>query len=291
MPMDGNVRQEGRVPESGPTVGRPTFRSYADGDETEITRILNACHAQAWGSERLWRWKHSRRPNFSADDVTLAVVGGQVVGCFHSAVLPLRLEEGLEVPMCFEGDFAVLPEYRKAGLPLQAHDRASRRLLDAGVILRGGFTSRELNERFYHRQFGYVFVPTVTTEFRKIIGLKPLQQKVAHLSEQLCKKERFRHMLRGIRLVMNLTIDRLPPSRLDISEHQIALREGFAPDAHMKLHIPYAVLAVSKKGLRRTFQALLSQAIRGRVRLEGFWPNMGQLIMVVCRFLVKPVKA
>lgn len=293
MPMAANehIGQKDQASEAGPAIGHVAFPSYAPGDETGITDILNACHDHEWGDEEWWQWKHSHRPTFSADDVTVAVVDDQMAGCFHGAVLPFRLEAGLEVPMCFEGDFAVLPKYRKAGLPLRAHDLADRRLLDAGVILRGGFTSLELNERFYHRQFGYIFAPTVTTEFRKIIGLAPLQKKVAELNEHLLEKEGLRKVLRGIRLVIDLTIDRLPPSHVELSEHQIALHPGFASDAHMKVQIPYAVLVASKSGRGRLLQALLSHGIRGRIRLKGLRFNAGWLAKGLVQFFSRGRKA
>ena len=46
------------------------------------------------------------------------------------------------------------------------------RLLARGVTLRGGFTSRELNDRFYNKQFGYLFVPSVTRQYRRILIMR-----------------------------------------------------------------------------------------------------------------------
>ena len=272
---------------SQPITGKGTaqFRSYLPGDEVGIASILNACHPHGWGNELFWRWRHSQRSNFSPDDVTLAVVDGRLAGCFHGAILPVRLEEGLEVPMCFEGDFAVLPEYRKAGLPLQAHDLINPRLLDAGVILRGGFTSRELNDKFYHRQFGYVFAPTVTTGFRKILGLGPLQQKIARLNEHLFKSRKYLRVFRGIGLTVDLTIDQFPPSHLEISEHGMALLAGFAPSSSMKVRLPYSFLVASRRGMIPFVFALISEMLRGRIRLKGLLPHAVQLAKIFARLI------
>ena len=145
-------------------IAKGELRDYASGDEKQIVKILSACHPQGWQDEAYWRWKHLSRPGFIQQDVVTAYVDGKMIGCFHGAILPLRLEPGLEVPMSFDGDLAVLPAYRGRGIPTLAHNLlivTDRRLLERGAVLRGGFTSRELNENFYHKQFGYIFVPTV----------------------------------------------------------------------------------------------------------------------------------
>jgi hypothetical protein len=285
MPVNKSDASKDVTPSPIPDVGTVELRSYEPGDEAAISAILNACHVTGWGNESFWRWKHAQRPNFSADDVILTVIDGRIAGCFHGAILPVQLEEGLEVPMCFEGDFAVLPEYRKAGLPLLAHDLADRRLLDAGVVLRGGFTSHELNEKFYHRRFGYVFVPTVTTGFRKILGLGPLQEKVARLNDRLLRSGTLGRLLRGIQLTIDLTIDQFPPSHLEISEHRVALHSGCAAIPHMKVLVPYSLLVASRRGLRTLVPAVLSGVIRGRVRLRGLLRNANLLARLVARLL------
>jgi GNAT superfamily N-acetyltransferase len=262
------------------------FRSYQGEDETRIAAILNACHARGWGNESLWRWKHSLRPDFSPDDVTVSLVDGEIVGCFHGAILPVRLEDGLEVPMCVEGDFAVLPEYRKMGLPLEAHDLADKRLLEAGVILRGGFTSQALNERFYHRQFGYIFAPTETVRFVKILGLDPLQEKVAQFSERLLKSGILSEVFTGIHLIVDVAFDQLPPAHLEMSEKSLVLVPGVAHAPHMRVRISSGLLARARRGPFSLFLAVLRGMLSGRVQVKGLWLNLSPL----CRLIVRLVR-
>jgi GNAT superfamily N-acetyltransferase len=269
-----------------PAIRKVWCRSYQEGDERRILSVLEACYAKAWGDEMLWRWRHSLRPNFSPDDVTVSIVDGEVVGCFHGAILPVQLEEGLDVPMCFEGDFAVHPEYRKMGLPLEAHDRADKRLLDAGVILRGGFTSRELNERFYHRQFGYIFVPTMTVWFTKILGLAPLQEKVTQLSERLLRNGILSEVFKGIHLTVDIAIDQFPPAYLEMSEKALALVPGVAQAPHMEVRIPYSLLVRARRGPFSLFLGVLRGMPARRVQVKGLLLNMTQL----CRLFVRLVR-
>ena len=266
-------------------VGQIEFRSYVPGDEKGITAILSACHANGWGNEELWRWKHSKRPNFVSDDVTIAYVNRQMAGCFHHAVLSLRLEDGLEIPMCFEGDFAVLLEFRKLGIPLQAHDLADRRLLAAGVILRGGFTSRELNERFYHKQFGYIFAPTVTTEFRKILGLPPLQAKVRRAGERLVAVQRIRKALAIYPLLIDLVINRFPDCHLEVTDHGLELRQGFAGVPHLRLTLPYQVLVSYQIGYVSLLKEVLLNGMKGRIRVRGLLANAARWLGLFMRCL------
>jgi predicted N-acetyltransferase YhbS len=226
------------------------------------------------------------RPGFSPDDVTVSVVDGEIVGCFHGAILPVRLEEGLDVPMCVEGDFAVLPEYRKMGLPLEAHDHADKRLLEAGVILRGGFTMPRLNERFYHRQFGYIFAPTETVRFVKILGLDPLRDKVAELSDRLLKSGILSEVFKGIYLIVDVALDQLPPAYLEMSEKSLALVPGVAQTPHMQVRISSGLLASAYRGPFSLFLALLRGMASGSVRVKGLLRNLPSL----CRLVVRLVK-
>jgi GNAT superfamily N-acetyltransferase len=226
------------------------------------------------------------RPGFSPDDVTVSVIDGEIVGCFHGAILPVRLEDGLDVPMCVEGDFAVLPEYRKMGIPLEAHDLADKRLLEAGVILRGGFTSQELNERFYHRQFGYIFAPTETVRFVKILGLDPLQEKVRELSERLLKNGILSELFKGIHLIIDVALDQLPPAHLEMSEKSLALVPGVAQTPHMQVRISSGLLARARRGPFSLFLAVLRGMPSGSVRVKGLLRNLPPL----CRLIVRLVK-
>ncbi|HWN83456.1 MAG TPA: GNAT family N-acetyltransferase, partial [Candidatus Udaeobacter sp.] len=188
--------------QSQPTAASPAaqpaeirLRDHRPGDESVIVAVLNKVQHGAWGSEALWRWRHGGRPGFRSDEVVLAMVGDELVGSFHSAVLPMKLEDGLVVPMSFDGDYAVLPEYRKRDIVVQAHELTDERLRARQVVFRGGFTSRELNERLYHRRFGYVFVPGVTTQYRKILGPGPLAPRVTALGESICMRTAVRRAL------------------------------------------------------------------------------------------------
>jgi hypothetical protein len=261
-------------------------RSYQEGDETRITAVLKACFAKGWEDETFWRWRHSLRPNFSPDDVTVSIVDGEVVGCFHGAILPIQLEDGLDVPMCFEGDFAVLPQYRKMGLPVTAHDFVDKKLLDAGAILRGGFTNRETNDRFYHRQFGYIFVPTTTVAFTRILGLAPLQEKVTQLSERLLKNGILSEVFRGIHLTVDIAIDQFPRAYLEMTEKALALVPGVAKAPDMQVRIPYSLVVRAQNGPLSFFRGVLSGIPARRVGVKGLLSNMTQL----CRLGVRLVR-
>jgi hypothetical protein len=265
-----------------PVTSKVWCRSYQEGDETRIAAILGA----KWGDESFWRWRHSLRPNFSPEDVTVTIVDDKVAGCFHGAILPVRLEEGLDVPMCFEGDFAVLPPYRKMGIPVAAHDYADKRLLDAGAILRGGFTTPELNARFYHRQFGYIFVPTMTSAFSKILGLAPLQEKVTQFSERLLRNGILSEVFRGIHLTVDIAIDQFPPAYLDMSEKVVALVPGVAEAPHMQVRIPYSLLVRAQSGPLNLLLVVLRGMPARRIRVKGLLSNMALL----CRLVVRLVK-
>jgi hypothetical protein len=241
----------------------------------------------AWGDREHWRWKHGERPGFSPEDVVLAVAGDEVIGSFHGAVLPLKLEEGLVVPMSFDGDYAVLPEYRKRDVAVRAHDLTDERLRARHVVFRGGFTSRELNERLYHRRFGYVFVPGVTTQYRKILGPGPLAPRVTALGESLCARPAVRRAL-ARPLTMALAIPDFPPCHLVLGASGFRLERGPAParvpDAELRL--PYPLLAALGSGGRppagTLARAFLAGHLSFRARLTA-WPRIFGLALALLR--------
>jgi hypothetical protein len=244
------------------------LREFRPSDEAEIVATLNACQRGAWGAAAHWRWKHRDRPGFVPEDVLVARAGGAVVGCFHGAVLPLKLEEGLVVPMSFDGDYAVLPEHRGRDIPAAAHDRSDERLARRGVVFRGGFTSRELNERFYHKRFGYVFVPGVTAQFRKYLGPGPLAPRVAALGERLLARPALRRAL-ARPFVVDLAIEGFPPCHLEMAGTGFRLERGAAPRPDLCVWLPYALLTVFAGGERPGAAALARLILGGRLRASG----------------------
>jgi len=267
---------------AGREAGKVELREYASGDEKEIVQILSRSHANGWGDEKFWRWKHVCRSGFVKEDVVVASVNNEMVGCFHGAVLPLTLEAGLEVPMNFEGDFAVLPEYRKLGIPDQAHDLISHRLLERGVMLRGGFTSKELNERFYHKRFGYIFVPTVTTQFRKILGLGLLQQKVEAYGKRLLAHSRVRQALNRQPLMLNLRLENFPPCHIEATEQFIRLREGSSLTSDLDVRLPYGTLGALVQDEVTLARSIILNFLIGRLRIRGLLRKGPRLLISLC---------
>jgi len=261
------------------------LRDHRPGDEPVIVALLDAVQRGDWGDEALWRWRHAARPGFRSDEVVLATVGDAVVGSFHGAVLPLKLEDGLVVPMSFDGDYAVLPEHRKRDIAVQAHDLTDDRLRARHVVFRGGFTSRELNERLYHRRFGYVFVPGVTTQYRKILGPGPLAPRVVALGESVCMRTAVRRAL-ARPLVMALEIPDFPACHMVLAADGFRLERGMAPAPDVKLRVPYQLLASVGGGGMPPMGALARALVRRQLWVSarpGAWSRVFALGLALLR--------
>lgn len=254
------------------------LRTYSPGDETRIVQILSASHRQGWDDVAVWRWKHLRRPGFVPEDVVTAFVDDEMVGCFHGAVLPIRLDPGLEVPMSFDGDFAVLADQRGKGIPNAAHDLTDRDFIRRGIVLRGGFTSRELNERFYHKRYGYVFVRSVDKRFRKFLDVRSLKPKVEALGNRLLANARIRRALAAQPMFIDLNIDRFPPCHLELTDKSFALLEGRASDSQLELRAPYEFLIALSRGRGRLVRAILFDVLRGRLRARGLFRLLPRVV-------------
>ena len=280
--MDGRKDPAPAPVAASQRASKPIIRQYAPGDEQQIVNVLRVCHAHSWGKEdgTLWRWKHGERPGFSADDVLVATIDGSVVACFHSAVMPLQLEPGLAVPVSFDGDFAVLPECRGQDLSGQAYDITDRRLLEQGVVLRGGFTSRELNEGFYQKRFGYVFVSTAQTTFRKIIALTPLQEKFAKLGNRLLRRGGLRRSLSRRGFVVDILVQDFPPAHIEMKGDAFCLHEGYAAEPDLTVRMPYSVLLGVVDGPRDLLKHTVGGVLTGRFRVGGLLRSGPRLIAI-----------
>jgi len=262
------------------------LRDFRPEDERRIVETLAAAFPHGWHGNAFWRWKHVQRPGFKPSEVTTVISGEEMVACFHGATLPLKLEPGLIVDVSFDGDFAVMPGRRGKNIPLRAHDLMDRRLLEAGVTLRGGFTSKILNERFYSK-FGYRFVPTSTLHFRKIIGLRPLKQKIEALGERILERGKVRETLARRPMVINLQIETLPAFHVAMTAEAFTAKPGTLDKAEMSIQAPYAVIVSLTMGRWKFVRSVISSLLSFRLRARGLLRMSGQLLALARAFIRK----
>jgi hypothetical protein len=231
-----------------------------------------------WGSEALWRWKHSGRPGFEPEDVVTVRIDGEMAACFHVAVMPMQLEDGLVVSMGVGSEYAILPEHRKRGISLKSFDLIARRLLERRVALRGGFTSRELHRRLYQKRFGHIFAPTVTREFRKILGLGPLRRRLEPVADRLRTRPRLGRALARVPWIIGLDIEDLPVCHLEASGDGLRLNAGRSERSDLEVQVPYQVLTRVADGTPVFLKSALSSFLARRLRIGGFWRSIPRLL-------------
>jgi hypothetical protein len=245
------------------------INDYVPGDAENILDVLSTVFPENWDNIDKWRWKHCNRPGFSNKDIITARANDRMVACFHGATLILKLEPGITVPASFDGDFAVLPEFRGLHIPSRVHDLTDRRLKESGVALRGGFTSLALNERFYHKQFGYVFVPTSSINFRKIIGLKPLREKIEALGEHLNADPAFSSTLADHPVSINFDVEGFTPFNIRFTDKAFSLIDGYYDEAEMFIKAPYNVIMKLSEGISPFVKSSISNLLLGKLRIRG----------------------
>ncbi len=267
------------------------FRIYEPGDEARILDVLEKCLHGWRGRDRaelmaLWRWRHSGRRDFQPDDIVVALIDDEVVACFHGGVFALRYDEGLSVPVSLDGDFAVLPEYRRSGIPDDAHDWMDRTLLRRGVALRGGYASVELNRRFYHKRFGYVFIPSVTTYYRRLLDTEPLGALLAAAGRDLLRHDALRaHLAHRGRWIVALNLEALPECHLVATREGLQLERGPAERPDMSVRLSQALLAASARGALPFVLRLGLELAWGRCRVSGLFRNWRTVLLFVWSML------
>jgi hypothetical protein len=248
------------------------IRNYTVELEPDIVAILRASFGGKWGDGDFWRWKHSSRPGFVPADVAVFMDEGTAVACFHVSLRSLRLLPGLDVPCSIEGDFAIRPELRGAGLPQQAYLHAAPRLADRSVVLRAGFSSPELYNRVYKRKFGHRMIPTVTTQYRKILSDRALRGKLQDLGDKIRSRPSWQRLLKHRAANIRIEVVGFQPCSLELAHDSSRCTADLPQRADLSLRLPYKVLAVPRlrpvPGMFTVVRAFFCMLVRwGRAQL------------------------
>jgi GNAT superfamily N-acetyltransferase len=160
---------------------RLIVRTYRAGDDAGIVDLLNAAYPGGWGTVERWRAKHSDRDGFDSRDIYLAELDGRIVGCLHTAMLPIHVADGVTLTLSLDGDLAVHPEARGRSIPEILYTESRRRLYTRGIPLRGGYTETGLWKNFYQPRIGYVSDFDTTVNFKKMLDPDPVRARLLAL--------------------------------------------------------------------------------------------------------------
>jgi hypothetical protein len=257
---------------SAARAGGYSYRFFEPGDEGHILELLRG--SLNWDEADLgdWQWKHLHRPGFSPEDVVVVLdPGGDIIACFHSAILALHLGDGLVTCASVDGDFVVDPRHRGSNIPTPALQLNDARLLRAGVTLRGGFTTEELNRRFYNKRYGYVFVPPSSSNYRRLLTVAALRPAVEKLGARLVRGRAVSALLGATPLQVNLRIATMPPCHVELRADGFDLREGTHPDVPLTLTVPYRLIAARAVTAPRLLRNVATDLALGRIRASGLW--------------------
>ena len=253
------------------------LNKYVTDDEVQVVEVLASCNLLDCRDQAYWRWKHLHRPGFMSWNIIKAHLGRKAIGCFHSAVLPVRIDEGLEINFCFCGDFAVLPQFRGLKLTNEAFSLIDNRLLQEGIFLRGGFSTPGKYEQVYKR-FGEVKVPVVNTEYTKTLSLRPLQEKVKEMGAKILARGRLRRAFENEPLIVNVQIGDIPRCHLELTGRGFYLCEGYSEHAHLTLLAAYSLLVALKGGSSSLLESTVLSLFKGRLRIRGLLRNLPKLL-------------
>ena len=245
------------------------IRDYAVGLEPDIVAILRESFGEKWGDGDFWRWKHSSRPGFVPADVAVFTDEGTPVACFHVSVRSLHLLPGLDVPCSIEGDFAIRAELRGVGLPQQAYLYAAPRLAERSVVLRAGFSSPELYNRVYKRKFGHRMLPTVTTQYRKILSDRALRGKLQEFGDKLRSRPSWQRMLKHRAATIRIDVTGFQPCCLILTHDASHCTGDLPPRPDLRLRMPYRVLAAPRLRPLPALFAVARAIFSGQLRSAG----------------------
>lgn len=145
------------------------YRDFENGDEAGIVSLLRNCMPRGWGDVEHWRWKYSLRPGFDRARISVAVWDGSIVGCLHTTSVNVVDPAGRPFWASLDGDFAVAPAHRFGHIANALHQRTQLQILRCEDVVRGGFTTTTLHERFYSRVWGYRLASPRVIELAKAL--------------------------------------------------------------------------------------------------------------------------
>jgi hypothetical protein len=244
------------------------MRDYAADLEPHILNILHASFGAKWGDAEYWRWKHATRPGFSPSDVVVCAAADKPIACFHLAVRTMRLAPGLDVCCSIEGDFAIEPEARGTGIPQKAYRYVSPRLVSRAVLVRAGFSSRDLYEHVYKPKFGHRMPPTVTAQYRKILSDRALHAKLQEFGNAFRVRPWGQRLLR-LPLTVRMEVEGFQPCDLVLTETAASCAPAGMDRPDLKVKMPYILLTAARMSPFQAVGAVLKATFSGRVRSAG----------------------
>ena len=238
-------------------------RTFRPGDETAILEVLNAAYPKGWGDLARWQAKHGGRPGFDPRDIYVAEIGGRLVGCLHTAMLPVHITPELTLFLSLDGDLAVHPDARGRSIPELIYAESQRILYARGIPLRGGYTEPVTWTRFYQPRIGYVSDFDSTRSYRKVLDIGPVKQKLLALFHSAPDEP---DPLEGPRLEVAVT--GIEPFQLRFGRNRVAVLA--APEAKPALRLEadqriFGLFTAEGAGAR----GLLKLWSRGAIRLRG----------------------
>lgn len=245
------------------------IQNYTDGLESEILDALHAGFGRRWGTIERWRWKHRYRPGFRPADINVFMLEGQCGACFHVAVRTMCLGPNIEVGTSTEGDFVVRPQFRGRGLAQKYFRVVAPFLAQRGVVLRGGFSSPELYQRFYRRKFGHCLVGTVNAHYRKILSDVALRAKLTEFGEAVGRRRLARRVLAKRPVVIRVEIAGFEPCELVLERGACACVGAASRDVDLVLRAPYLILTAARMRPLHAFLKIGRGLISGEVRVRG----------------------
>jgi hypothetical protein len=244
------------------------MRDYTADLEPHILKILHASFGSKWGDAEFWRWKHSTRPGFSPSDVVVCAAADKPIACFHLAVRTMRLAPGLDIRCSVEGDFAIEPDARGTGIPEKAYRYVSPRLVSRAVMVRAGFSSRDLYEHVYKPKFGHRMPPTVTAQYRKILSDRALHGKLQEFGNAVRVHSWGRRFLRSP-LTVSMEVEGFQPCHLVLTESAASCIPASVERPDLRVKMPYVLLTAARMSPFRATLTVLKAVLSGRVRAAG----------------------
>jgi hypothetical protein len=137
------------------------------------------------------------------------------------------------------------------------------------VVVRAGFSSRELYEHVYKPKFGHCMLPTVTAQYRKILSDHALHGKLKAFGDAVRARSGPQRFLKQHPLTVRIEIDGFQPCDLVLTQDCASCGASGAGRPDVKVKMPYMLLAAARMTRTGALLTALRALLSGQVRTAG----------------------
>jgi predicted N-acetyltransferase YhbS len=226
-----------------------SYRTLEKKDVPAVMKLVKNAFPDCLSGD-YWGWKYQSNPNFDPSLVVVAEKDGKVVGCNHWLVRDFKLSADLKVNAVLGADVVVTPEHRGQGVgkALLKFFRTSTAFKKKDVIFIYMFADPEIHRNLYRPAVGYVFAPSSTLTFTKVLNPQRIKDKFQLINQAIQSRSDLLERINGLDIQILFRLRGAPTFSVDVSSNHVEFDEGELQSADVIVEGEFPVFSAAVEG-------------------------------------------